>query len=47
MVRDVLFDIFKRVGVSAKKEAPVNFLTDPTEGRSTFRPADIFDFWMG
>ncbi|KAF5193093.1 hypothetical protein FRX31_017319, partial [Thalictrum thalictroides] len=22
-------------------EAPVNFLTDPNEGRSTLRPADI------
>ncbi|KAL7606538.1 hypothetical protein Lser_V15G14664 [Lactuca serriola] len=48
MVRDVLFDIFKRAGVSAKKEAPVNFLTDPIEGRSTLRPADILIFgWVG
>ena len=29
LVRDVLFDIFRRAGVSAKKEALVNFLTDP------------------
>ncbi|KAL6520866.1 hypothetical protein OROGR_017435 [Orobanche gracilis] len=41
MVRDVLFDVFRRAGISAKKEAPVNFLTDPLEGRSTLRPADI------
>jgi hypothetical protein len=43
-VRDVLFDVLKRVGISAKKEAPVNFLTDPREGRSTLRPADILVF---
>ncbi|KAJ0433297.1 putative exostosin [Helianthus annuus] len=44
LVRDVLFDIFSRAGISAKKEALVNFLTDPLEGRSTFRPADILIF---
>ncbi|KAM0039927.1 putative exostosin [Helianthus debilis subsp. tardiflorus] len=33
-VRDVLGDILRRAGISAKKEAPVNFLTDPMEGRS-------------
>ena len=33
MVRDVLFDIFKRVRVSAKKEALVNFLSDLVERR--------------
>ncbi|KAL7597205.1 hypothetical protein Lser_V15G29104 [Lactuca serriola] len=44
LVRDVLFDIFRRAGVSAKKEAPVNFLTDPLEGRSTLRPADVLVF---
>ncbi|MCI32836.1 auxilin-like protein, partial [Trifolium medium] len=27
--------------VSVKKEAPVNFLTDPLEGRSTLRSADV------
>ncbi|MCI51884.1 auxilin-like protein, partial [Trifolium medium] len=32
LVRDVLFDVFNRAGVSVKKEAPVNFLTDPLEG---------------
>ncbi|KAK2412773.1 hypothetical protein QL285_047934 [Trifolium repens] len=40
-VRGVLFDIFRRAGVYLKKEAPVNFLTDPQEGRSTLRPADV------
>ncbi|PNX59641.1 auxilin-like protein, partial [Trifolium pratense] len=38
LVRDVLFDIFRRAGISMKKEAPVNFLTDPQEARSTLRP---------
>ncbi|PNY11632.1 auxilin-like protein [Trifolium pratense] len=48
LVRDVLFDVFKRAGVSVKKEAPVNFLTDPLEGRSTLRPADILVYgWVG
>ncbi|KAM0014804.1 putative exostosin [Helianthus debilis subsp. tardiflorus] len=48
LVRDVLFDIFGCVGISAKKETPVNFLTDPLEGRSTLRPADILVFgWVG
>ncbi|KAJ0602758.1 putative exostosin [Helianthus annuus] len=37
-----------RAGISVKKEAPVNFLTDPLEGRSTLRPADILVFgWVG
>ncbi|MFS7912485.1 putative exostosin [Helianthus anomalus] len=43
-VRDVLGDILKRAGISVKKEAPVNFLTDPREGRSTLRPADFLVF---
>ncbi|KAJ0558888.1 putative exostosin [Helianthus annuus] len=48
LVRDVLFDIVRCAGISAKKEAPVNFLTDPLEGRSTLRPADILVFgWVG
>ncbi|KAJ0793296.1 putative tetratricopeptide-like helical domain superfamily [Helianthus annuus] len=48
LVRDVLFDIFRCAGISAKKETPVNFLTDPLEGRSTLRPADILVFgWVG
>ncbi|KAM0011498.1 putative exostosin [Helianthus debilis subsp. tardiflorus] len=48
LVRDVLYDVLKRAGISAKKEAPVNFLTDPLEGRSTLRPVDILVFgWEG
>ncbi|KAL6550175.1 hypothetical protein OROMI_020663 [Orobanche minor] len=48
LVRDVLADIFRRAGVSVKKEAPVNFLTDPHEGRSTLRPADVLVYgWEG
>ncbi|GJZ88958.1 putative reverse transcriptase domain-containing protein [Tanacetum coccineum] len=40
--------ILKRVGISSKKEAPVNFLTDPSDGRSTLRPADVLVFgWVG
>ncbi|KAK2361294.1 hypothetical protein QL285_086459 [Trifolium repens] len=41
LVRDVLFDIFRRAGISVKKEALVNFLTDLQEGRSTLRPANV------
>jgi len=40
-VRDVHFDIFRGAGISVKKEAHVNFLTDPLDRRSTLRPADI------
>ncbi|KAM0066653.1 putative exostosin [Helianthus debilis subsp. tardiflorus] len=48
LVRDVFYDVLKRAGISAKKEAPVNFLTNPLEGRSTLRPADIIVFgWEG
>ncbi|GJW95379.1 ribonuclease H-like domain-containing protein [Tanacetum coccineum] len=48
LVRDVLYDVLKRTGISSRKEAPVNFLTDPLEGRSTLRPADILVFgWAG
>ncbi|KAJ0559146.1 putative exostosin [Helianthus annuus] len=47
-VRNALMDILRRAGISAKKEAPVNFLTDPAEGRSTLRPADVLVFcWEG
>nr|GEZ86356.1 putative reverse transcriptase domain-containing protein [Tanacetum cinerariifolium] len=47
MVRDILFDICRHGGISAKKEALVNFLTDPSDGRSTLRPADVFIFgWV-
>ncbi|GKB81617.1 hypothetical protein Tco_0948512 [Tanacetum coccineum] len=48
MVRDVLFDICRRAGISTKKEAPMNFLTDPSDGRSTLRPVDVLIFgWVG
>ncbi|KAJ0780440.1 putative exostosin [Helianthus annuus] len=48
LVWDVLWDIPRRAGISAKKEIPVNFLKDPMEGRSTLRPADLFVFgWAG
>ncbi|GJS24862.1 hypothetical protein Tco_0453494 [Tanacetum coccineum] len=46
MVRDVLVDVFRRVGISVKKEAPVNFLTDPSKGRSTLRPDEILIFGL-
>nr|GEZ29478.1 putative reverse transcriptase domain-containing protein [Tanacetum cinerariifolium] len=37
-----------RVGIFAKKEAPVNFLNDPSDGRSTLRQTDILVFgWVG
>ncbi|XP_076897210.1 uncharacterized protein LOC143550455 [Bidens hawaiensis] len=42
LAQDVLYDVLKRSGISAKKEAPVNFLTDPLDGRSTLRPVDVF-----
>ncbi|KAK2441803.1 hypothetical protein QL285_013051 [Trifolium repens] len=48
LVRDVLFDIIRCAGISVKKEAPVNFLTDPQEGRSTLRQADVMVYgWVG
>nr|GEU73243.1 putative reverse transcriptase domain-containing protein [Tanacetum cinerariifolium] len=48
MVRDVLFDKCRHAKISTKKEAPVNFLTDPSDGRSTLRPADVLVFvWVG
>ncbi|MCI17816.1 auxilin-like protein, partial [Trifolium medium] len=34
--------------VSVKKDASVNFLTDPQEGRSTLRTADVLVYeWIG
>ncbi|GKA36247.1 putative reverse transcriptase domain-containing protein [Tanacetum coccineum] len=37
----------QRVGISAKKKALVNFLTDPLDGRSTLRPANVLVFgWL-
>nr|GEZ62087.1 putative reverse transcriptase domain-containing protein [Tanacetum cinerariifolium] len=48
MVRDVFFDICRRAGISARKYAPVNFLTDLSDGRSTLRTADVLVFgWVG
>nr|GEY07636.1 putative reverse transcriptase domain-containing protein [Tanacetum cinerariifolium] len=44
MVRNVLFDICRCAGIPAKKEAHVNLLTDPSDGRSTLRPADVLVF---
>jgi hypothetical protein len=47
-VRDVLCDIFQRAEVSVKKEAHVNFLTDPQERRLTLRLADVLVYgWIG
>jgi hypothetical protein len=38
----VFFDNFRRVRISSvKKEAPMNFLTDPQEEISTFWLADV------
>ena len=46
--KNVLFDICRCAGISAKKEAPVNFLTDPLDGRSTLRRAYVLVFrWVG
>ncbi|KAK2413652.1 hypothetical protein QL285_036340 [Trifolium repens] len=48
LVRDVFFDVFKRAGLYVKKKTPVNFLTDPLEGRSTLRPTDVLVYgWVG
>lgn len=41
LVRDVMLDIFRCVGVSVKKETLVNFLTDPLEGRSTLKSTNV------
>ncbi|GJU55159.1 hypothetical protein Tco_1228873 [Tanacetum coccineum] len=47
MVRDALFDICRRVVISTKKEAPVNFLTDPLDGRLILRQPDVLVFgWV-
>lgn len=40
-VWNIQYDVFWWVGVQVKKEAPVNFFTNPTEGRSTLHPTDI------
>lgn len=47
-VGDVLFDIFRRVKVSVNKEALMNFLTGPQEGRSTIKLVDVLVYeWVG
>nr|GFA08648.1 putative reverse transcriptase domain-containing protein [Tanacetum cinerariifolium] len=38
---DAICLICRKAWISAMKETPVNFLTDPSNGRSTLRPADI------
>nr|GEZ29547.1 hypothetical protein [Tanacetum cinerariifolium] len=39
---------YRCAGIFAKKEALVNFLTDPSNGRSTLRLADVLVFgWVG
>ncbi|KAK2425831.1 hypothetical protein QL285_024569 [Trifolium repens] len=48
MVRDVFYNIFRRARISVKKEAPVNFLTDPQEGRSTLHSTNVLVYgWIG
>ena len=45
---NISFDACRRAGIFVKKEATMNFLTDPQDGRSTLRPADILVFgWIG
>jgi len=46
-IGDVLFDIFRRTGVSVKKEAHVNFLTDLLDRISTLKLADVMVYgWI-
>jgi len=40
-IRDIFFDIFKRVGVSMKKKAHVTFLTNSLDRRSTLKHTDV------
>lgn len=48
LVRDIMFDIFRRVEISMKKETNVNFLINPCEGRSKLRPSDVLVYgWIG
>nr|GEX31761.1 putative reverse transcriptase domain-containing protein [Tanacetum cinerariifolium]GEX98803.1 putative reverse transcriptase domain-containing protein [Tanacetum cinerariifolium] len=38
----------RHAGISAKKEVPLNLLIDPSNGRTTLRPADVLVFgWVG
>jgi len=46
-VRDAFFDIYRRTRVSVKKEAHVNFLTNPLDKRSTPMPTDVMVYeWV-
>nr|GEU55068.1 RNA-directed DNA polymerase, eukaryota [Tanacetum cinerariifolium] len=46
--RNVVSESQSRAGISVKKEASVNFLTDPSDERFTLRPADVLVFgWVG
>jgi len=48
ILRGVLFDIFTWAGILVKKEAPVNFLTEPLDRRSTLRSANVMVYgWVG
>jgi len=48
VVRDILFDIFRRARISVKKEAHVNFMTNPLDKRSSLRFADVMVYrWVG
>jgi hypothetical protein len=47
-VRDALFIFFWRARISVEKKAHVSFLTNPQEGRSSVRPANIMvNGWGG
>jgi hypothetical protein len=41
LIRDVLFDIFRYAGISAKKDASMDFLIDQKEGRSTLSSTNV------
>ncbi|XP_023744251.1 uncharacterized protein LOC111892447 [Lactuca sativa] len=46
--KDSALQARRHTGVSTEKESPVNFLTDPLEGRSALKPTDVLDFgWDG
>ncbi|GJR66407.1 hypothetical protein Tco_0012472 [Tanacetum coccineum] len=48
MVRDVLFDMCRRARIYARKEDPVNCLTDASNERSKLKPANVMVFgWVG
>lgn len=44
MVKDILFFMFRCVGFFAKKDAHVNFVTDPLEGLSMLKLSDVLLF---